>query len=561
MTQYYVKGSGAAVTLTDKHFVAKGGEKSVYAIANTAYCVYHTPSQAISPAKIAELSVLTAPEIIKPTCELLDAKKKHCGEVMPFVSDSWAPADPTIKPLVLCQLFTNAFRRKHGVTLDHVRKVTDSMLSLSAHCHSKGVVMVDPNETNWLVKPTLDGTYLIDTSCFQTATFPGTAIKPAIRDWNAKKFTRESDWFSMAVVLGWLWAGIHPYLAHHPNWEHMDSNAAMEPRMRANVSFFDPLTQFNRACRPLSEIPSALHNWLRAVLQDGKRCPPPTTCGEAVSVRFPQLATAPVGASGISVTELMTYANDIIEVFGDTVVTANTKLAGSVIGRTPVKNIAVAGMISTEGLLTLNRCDTQESIGVQIRADRVFESGGRLYVVSGIAVSELLFNELASGLRVTAKLVGSIADLPTTRVYLGCVIQNLLGKYLLSIFPESGRCQQHQLPELEGWQILGAKHERGVLLVMAEQSGVYRLWMFRFAGDKRDATKISDQFGDVNFCVTERGACVIAEPGGMLRVSMSTPGSTYVKRTANPLPDSLLFADDSKVLAADGRVLYRLSLT
>ena len=561
MPTYYVKGSGASITLTDKQFIAKGGEKEVYAIGPTAYCVYHDPSQAMSPDKIAELSVLTDPSIIKPTCELLDSKKRHCGEVMPFVSDSFAPSDPSIRPLVLCQLFTNAFRRKNGVTLDHIRKITDSILSLSAHCHSKGVVMVDPNETNWLVKPSLDGTCLIDTSCFQTATFPGTAIKPAIRDWNAKKFTRESDWFSMAVVIGWLWAGIHPYLSHHPDWEHIDSNAAMEPRMRSHVSFFDPKTEFNRACRPLSEIPSALQNWLRSTLQDGKRLAPPKTCGDPVSVRLPQTVKNPTAVSGISVSKISVSASDIIGVFGDILVLEDSWMKDAVVGFTPLKNIAVAAKITNERSLSLSRCDTKASIQVIVRANRVFETEGRLYTVSGSIVSELIFNELASELRVTAKQVGNVADLQTTRVYQGCVVQNLLGKYLLSIFPESGKCQQYHLEELGGRQILGAKYERGVLCVMSEQSGCYELWMYRFSGAKQDATLVSTDFGDVNFCVTDRGACVLSTPDGSIKILMNSPGSAYSKTIKNPIPDSTLFSDGSKVFAAEEKILYRLSLS
>lgn len=558
MTTYYVRGSGAAVSLTDKDFVAKGGEKSVYAKGPTAYCVYHDPAHAISPAKISELAVLTLPEIIKPVSELLDVKKRHCGETMPFVTDSFAPADSSIRPLVLCQLFTNAFRRKNGVTNDHVVKVTDAILHLTAHCHSKGVVMVDPNETNWLVKPTLDGVYLIDTSCFQTASFPGTAIKPAIRDWNAKAFARESDWFSMAVVLGWLWAGIHPYIAHHPEWQHLDSNAAMEPRMRKHVSFFDPATQFNRACRPLAEIPSALSGWLRAVLQDGKRVAPPSACGASVSIILPAI-TAPASVAGITLTKIGDYDADIVGVYGDIVITAGAQ-SKTIIVRTPVKAIPIAAAEHNR-TLHLEDWKTKAAIPITVSADSVLESEGRIYAVSGGVVNEVVFNELASGVRATVKHVGSIADLPSTRVFPGCIVQNLLGRYLLSVFPESGKCQQHQLRELEGWQILGAKYERGVFVAMVEQSGTYRHWLYRFSGDKQDSQQIGDQFGDVNFCVTERGACVIMEPNGTLRITMNTPGNHSLKRIACPLADGDLFSDGAAVLAAVGKTLYRLSLT
>ena len=554
MPTYYIKGGTSRVTLTDREFVAAGGEKKIYAKAGTAYCVYHNPKQAIPIGKIRELSSLSHPGVVLPTAELLDSQKKHCGEVMKFVDDSYAPKSPDIKPLVLCQLFTNAFRRKQDITNSDVVGITDQMLEIVRHCHANNVVLVDPNETNWLVRHDLKFTYIIDTSCVQTANYPGTAIKPAIRDWSASSFTPDSDWYSVAVVLGWLWAGIHPYTAFHPDWKHLDASAAMIPRMKAHHSFFRPGTEFNRACRPLSDIPTGLRGWLIDVLDKGKRGPAPDTCG-TVSVTI-SAVKAPLQAVSSGLVELKHIdmrADDITGVFGPIV---NTDPLLYVF--TPQRGTAIAVGVENGKLVLVD--DFGDPVELTFNAKRVFVSGGRAYAVGDTAVAEIVFNEVNGTIRATVRKVGSIADLPTTRVYPGCVIQNLLGKYLLSIFPESGKCYQHQLPELEGWQILDAKYELGAFVVCAEQHGQYKMLLYRIQENTKECIEICQEHGDVNFAVTDRGVTAIMEPSGTLRICSNRIGSANVKRVQFPEPDMLLFSRDSKIVAALGSKLFDIIL-
>lgn len=554
MPTYYIKGGTSRVTLTDRDFVAAGGEKKVFAKGGTAYCVYHNPKQAIPIGKIRELAGLNHPGVVLPTAELLDSGKQHCGEVMKFVDDSYAPKSPDIKPLVLCQLFTNAFRRKQGIDNSDVAKITDQILEIVRHCHASNVVLVDPNETNWLIRHDLKFTYLIDTSCVQTASYPGTAIKPAIRDWTAQSFTPDSDWYSIAVVLGWLWAGIHPYTAFHPDWKHLDANAAMIPRMKAHHSFFRPGTEFNRACRPLSDIPTGLRGWLIDVLDNGKRGPAPDACG-AVSVTI-SAVQVPLQAASSGLVELKQIdmrADDITGVFGPIV---NTDQFLYVF--TPLRGTAIAVGIEDGRLVLID--DTGDTIELNFNAKRVFVSGGRAYVVSDTAVAEISFNEVNGEVRATVRKVGSIADLPTTRTYPGCVIQNLLGKYLLSIFPESGKCYQHQLPELEGWQILDAKYESGAFVVCAEQHGQYKMLLYRIQENSKECVEICREHGDVNFAVTDKGIVAIMEPNGTLRICSNRPRSTNIKRVQFPEPDMTLFSRDNKIVGALGRKLYDIIL-
>lgn len=560
MPTYYVRGSKAKVVLEDRDFIAAGGEKKVYAKGGTAYCVYHEPAAAIPAAKIRELAALSSDSVVVPTAELLDANKQHVGEVMAFVADSYSPFPPNAKPMVLCQLITNAFRRKQKVENRHIADVTNRILDITRYCHSKGAVLVDPNDANWLVRHDLGEVYLIDTSCIQTASYPGTAIKPAIRDWTVSHFDQNTDWFSIAVVLGWLWVGIHPYMAEHPRWKGFTSAQALEPRVRENWSFFRSGTEFNRACRPIADVPTALRDWLRAVLDEGQRCPGPTNCGTPAPTAVRVVVPA-ASSHRIELKELETFAADVRTVFGQ-YVTTDSNYPDAVIATTPRFAMPVAAQ-QERSELQLYDYQTGLRIPLSAHTSGVFLHGNRIYVAGQTTVSEVVFNELTSGeIRATLRRAGSIADLPTTRAFPGCVIQNLLGKYLLSRFPESGKCLQRQLPELAGWQILDASCISNVLVVAAEQGGDHLMLMYRFADDNNyDCTPIAHEHGDVNFAVTDRGITAAMLPNGNLRLCHSRMGSISVQELPFPEPDMALFARDSRIVGALGKSVYAVNLS
>lgn len=546
MATYKIKGSQSKVTLTDNDFVAAGGEKQIYSKGGTAYCIYHDPRNAIPSGKIRELSQLATDSVIVPTAELLDGRNQHVGEVMKFVDDSYSPFPPNVKPMVLCQLFTNAFRRKQQIENHHVTGITNRLLNTVRHCHKHGAVLVDPNETNWLVRHDLHGVYLIDTSCIQTASYPGTAIKPAIRDWTVDHFDANTDWFSVAVVLGWLWVGIHPYLAFHPKWKGMSDEQAMVPRMKEHWSFFRKGTEFNRACRPLSEIPDTLYDWLRTILDGGQRCEGPIDCGTpSAFVSVVHKPSAPVSSATVELKSWRKY-----EAY-EGVTTTTPQLA------IPVR------AWSESGNLHLENMKTKQEIPISCRSTAVFVTGETIYSVGQTAVSEVVFNEPNGTVRATVRKVGSIADLPTTRTYPGCVIQNLLGKYLLSVFPEPGRCVQRQIPELVGWQILDAKYESGVLAIAAEQSGHYQMLLRKMDFDNgADATtQISTRPGDVNFAVTvPSGIAAIMLPDGNLLITSNKPTSTKTRLIPFPEPDMQLSQVDNRIVGTLGDAVYNIIL-
>ncbi len=103
--RYFVQGKGE-IKLGQSDFKAQGGEGSIYIKSSKAYKIYTNPSRAIQPAKIAELSVLTQPNIIRPLDIVLNEKNEAVGYSMQHVDKAFA----------LCQLFPKAFRQRNNLT-------------------------------------------------------------------------------------------------------------------------------------------------------------------------------------------------------------------------------------------------------------------------------------------------------------------------------------------------------------------------------------------------------------------------------------------------------------
>ena len=60
------------------------------------------------------------------------------------------------------------------------------------------------------------------------------------------------------------------------------------------------------------------------------------------------------------------------------------------------------------------------------------------------------------------------------------VYQNLLGEAHVSMFPVSGTTMQSMVPELNGYQVIDARYDRGVLMVVGARDGRYDRMVFRF---------------------------------------------------------------------------------
>src|SRR3569832_871162 len=137
----FVRGHGE-VTLTQSHYLAAGGQASVYVRNGVAYKIYTDPKDAISPSKYAALSAITDPCVIKPEDLVLGpGGKETLGYTMRAISDNYS----------LCQLFTRAFRDRNNIGTDRDISLAGTLRSHLKNIHQAGALVVDLNELNILV--------------------------------------------------------------------------------------------------------------------------------------------------------------------------------------------------------------------------------------------------------------------------------------------------------------------------------------------------------------------------------------------------------------------------
>jgi hypothetical protein len=108
-----------------------------------------------------------------------------------------------------------------------------------------------------------------------------------------------------------------------------------------------------------------------------------------------------------------------------------------------------------------------------------------------------------------------------TTVYDGCVIQNLLGRLLLTLPYKEDGCFSKQIPQLDGYRLIDCKSERTVTVIIAEKSGQYDKFIIVFTKDYSDfdIRIIKDvAVNTINFTTMENGVCLMLNEDGDLEM-------------------------------------------
>lgn len=564
-----VQGQGY-VTLNQNHFVGGGGQGSVYAVGDTAYKIANLPSGALPEGKIRELQVLPIPLFARPENIILDANGKAIGYTSRYIRDAY----------VLCQLFTRTFRDRAGFTHAHAFKLVEKMRDGFVAAHRAGVLLVDPNEMNFLVSRDFESLFFIDTDGYQTKSYPATAIMESIRDRHMahrNAFNEGTDWFSFAVTSFQLLTGIHPYKGKHPTLKGFDE------RMKANVSVFNKAVSMPATAYPMSVIPSDWRNWFEAVFERGERTPPPS--GATVQVHVtPHLSKS--GTTVLVAEEIARVGHNVHDlwVVGGHIV-ASTADGVWVDGRRVSDTTVVAGVIHSTNAPPILACPVSGGIdlldtGTKARlttlglnAQQIMSYAGTAYAKVHDTVVEIVVHRAGTNAVAATRKASSV--LPNaTHMFQGGVLQNMLGSMFASLFPESGRTYQVRLPELDQYRILDAHYSAGirggVLMVLGKaRNGCTDRLVFRFGEDftKHDCRVVYDvDNGGLNFAVTDAGVCVCVVDGvdgPEIELTSVTLGSTTAKTVCDPwLTDGVrLFKRGSEILAVKGDGVYTVRMS
>ena len=559
---YFIPGQGQ-VKLGQREFKAQGGEGSVYVKGGRAYKIYADPSRCIAPAKIAELSVLVQANIIRPLELILDARNRPVGYSMRYVGKAHS----------LCQLFPKAFRERNSITPDVTLRLVGHLQTGVSHIHSKGILIVDLNEMNFLVSTNFKDVFFIDVDSYQTPSFPATVLMESVRDRHAKTFTRDSDWFSFAVVSFQMFVGIHPFKGTYPPLQHLNNTQKLDARMRANVSVLHKGVSVPPVCLPLSVIPPVYLDWYRAVFEEGKRLSPPDGA-QAVVVMAGPTPVQVVESRSFQIKKIAEFDSEII--WHDGIITVTERSVYFEGKRYPKPPFDVKLVVTPrqrhlvaayhDGTrLTFRDLTADRNIETQIEGEEVMLSHGQLYLKQHENIFAIDLIELPKNFLLSLRAVANVM-MNATRMFEGLAIQSLLGATYASIPGAGNVCHQVRLPALDSAQIVDAKLYRNVLVVVVADKGRYDKLIFRFSRDfaAHDVRRLPDvATTGIEFTVLDTGVVLHLNDDNNLEIFSSAKDSSKLSVVEDQaLKENLkLFHTGAQALMAKGRNLYKFSLT
>ncbi len=561
--EIFVKGKTKGIKLDKRHFISQGGEGSIYARHGTAYKIYTSSKSIIPYSKMKELSIITNPNVVKPERLVLSRKQKPVGYTMKHISHTYA----------LCQIFPKAFRDRTGMDTKNVLNLVQKMQRTISDIHREKILIVDLNEMNFLVDKKFNDIFFIDVDSYQTQNFPATAIMESIRDRhmsNPAAFSELTDWFSFSVVSFQMFIGIHPYKGKHPTIKGLDD------RMMANIPVFHKDVKFPKVCLPFDTIPQAYKDWYKAVLYEGKRVAPPTDPVQVIVV--PVIVQTIQGNEDFEIKEIFEYDSNVIKYISidgtrATATKNNLFIGQRKISQTCKKNLHVAitpltnKVISAtllDGDVLLHNSSDGTTPNHNIKADDIMSYNGRIYIRNKDMISEINFVEMGKEIHAVPQHVGNVME-NATKFYEGIVIQNVLGSFVASIFPESKLHYQIQCPEFTGYQIIEAKYKNNVLMVIGSKKGKYDKFILKF--DKNFSSyslrKVDNiSYVGINFTVLDNGIVVHINEDEEMEIFSNKKDSSTVKVIDNSAihGDMKLFNDGMQVVFAKGKKLYRLKM-
>jgi hypothetical protein len=566
-TKKRYKVGNQEITISDRDFLADGGEASVYAQGGTAIKIYADPARCIPPAKFKELSVLADNRIIKPEALIFDGHIP-VGYTMPL-----------FKGEPVCRLFTQAFKDRNGITTNTIADLVLQLREVMLHVHKHAILVVDFNEMNSLVNDKFNAIALIDTDSWQTKSFPATAIMESIRDRHGKPgvFDEKTDWFAWATVTIQMFMGIHPYKGGHPKVKTMDE------RMVKNLSVFDKSVKLPACCPPLSSLPQSYHDWYLAVFQNGCRDVPPDALVPVVVVSHAamqlmgaftmtelmrDLAWTPVGvAVGSDGLSNICVIAPQGAVYAGQYVSTPTRPVVAFHGAVPVAGWIEDGMVK---LVTLPDKDVVRCCDLQ--ADALAVCGGAIYAKCVDRSVRLEFHGKGKTVLMTPVVAGEVMP-HATSMYPGVVVQRMLGNVMAMIPDGSGAVYAQNLMELTDYHVISAKAEvmgkRGVLMIVGcKKSGSDKgrydrlVYAVDVSGEKPCRLAINHegvQPADPNFAITSGGVCLSIDEGDDVEMFDVSHPEQAKKLDNTGLDGSVrLHACDGKILGIRGNAIFRI---
>lgn len=553
--------NGKRITLSDDEFLCKGGEGKIYLKNGVAYKIYHDPAQMIPQAKIKELSEINDPSIVGPI-DLIFSGKQIIGFTMKALRGDTYP---------LVKLFTNTFRDTNGITNDLTMELVENIKNKTHYIHSKNCLIVDGNELNYMVGKDFVTPYFIDVNCWQTKSFPATAIMASIRDYKSKGFSIMTDWFSFGVVSFQLFVGIHPFKGTIDGYKKRD----FEKRIVDCVSVLNPKVRVPNAARDFSLIPASYMDWYFKMFEKGERIAPPALPGAVGTVQV--VVQLIQSTDNFEIMEIRDFKEEILfytVLFGNSItktkskiyvnkgefkVSPNVEVLYSVPDMVPIMTKIVNGKIEFHSTysVTIN--------SVNLKCSDFMIANNTLYLKNRGKLIEMDFRLFGNNLIPSAKKVWRI-EKTSSQMFANVITQSILEDAFLVIpTPEKGHCYTIKTPELNGYKIIDAKYENKVCIVIGHKDGQYDKLIFKFSDDhkKHTARVIEDiDYTPINFVTLDNGVCIMINDDDSIEIFLNRIDKDDVKRIEDPDVDSTmrLFKDGVNALFVKGNKLYSIKM-
>jgi hypothetical protein len=557
------------ITITDKDYLASGGEAEIYTQGKQAFKLYFEPAKKMfPPQKMQELSLIVDPQVIIPEDIIYDAKtNKPLGYATRLVTN----VDPILK------IFNRAYKTANNIDAQQVADLVKKLQKTLTNIHSAKCLAVDFNELNILIELGKEITpWFIDTDSYATPSFKATAIMDSVRDRKATMYDNQgvmhyqptvvSDWFSWAIITFWIYTNIHPFRGNHKDYRPADKQKQMDD----GVSVFQKGVRVPHTVEDFKLIPAKHLDWYKLVFEKGERSIPPLADGITPLLVPAQIVTI-TGTDKITVEQVAACGSPIIWVqqfMGINYVVTKTGIySGSdkIRPNDNNKNVVFApidggGMVTaiqsgnTVELAELNTCATIDTL----RSHGLFERNGAVYTITNDSMLESSFVLMGSKIINRMKPLENIAT-QSAKVYPGCIIQDLLGKKYLTIPYALGRSFSKYLPGLDSVRIIDAKSDKTVTVLIGETKGKYNRYIVVF--DKRYQNfeiRVEENvaYEPVNFAVLENGLC------GMLAgdvLELFSTAQTFETLDNPPFDASMpMFATPKGFFIINGNTIHQI---
>lgn len=561
---YYVNGK--KINLTDNDFVFKGGEASIYEKGHIAYKIYTDINDVIPEAKIKELQTLNHPSIISPKDVIFDKKNRIVGFTMVGLRDD---------NIVLCKLFTNEFREINNIENDQTIKLVENIKNGIIHIHDKKCLQVDGNEFNYMVAKDFVTPYFIDINSYQTQSFPATAIMSSIRDWRSKEFSILTDWFSFAIVSFQLFIGIHPFRGRHKDYKKSD----LEKRVIDCVSVFNPKVSCPPPTRDFNLIPGAYKDWYYNLFEKGNRTEPPLLPGEAGIVQVEIILIK--STDNFQIEKINKLDSNILfynVIHGTEVVKTQEKIYinGKEYKVSPdaeflnvLPNLEPILVKIDNKMVKFHSLNGRNIRDIQIECTDKMIVDNTLYLKNDGKLIEI---NLTSSTRTDGVYINPAIrtvwtiERKSSQLFSGIIYQNVLGKPYFGIpIPKEKAFIVVNIPELESYQIVDAKHKNKVCVITAVQNGIYDRFIIVFSDDyqKYKIRAIDDiDYSPINFVVLDNGVCIMMNHDDTIEIFLNRIDKDSVKRIKDPEVNSAmrLYNDGVRVLFSRGKELFSIKM-